>query len=73
MKIGFHSNANKTNFHMKRFALSLAFIMRFTATHKWPIDRGVLQNLISVKYGYGIAVGGGNLILNSLLVDLLGD
>ena len=29
MKISFHSNANKSNFHMKRFALSLAFIMRF--------------------------------------------
>ena len=26
MKISFHSYANKTNFHMKRFALSLAFI-----------------------------------------------
>ena len=37
MKISFHSCANKTNFHMKRFALSLGFIMRFTATRKWPI------------------------------------
>ena len=37
MKISFHSYANKTNFHMKTFALSLAFIMRFTATRKWPI------------------------------------
>ena len=36
MKISFHSNANKTNFHMKSFALSLTFIMRFTATQKWP-------------------------------------
>ena len=36
MKISFHSYANKTNFHMKSFALSLAFIMRFTATRKWP-------------------------------------
>ena len=26
MKISFHSYANKTNFHMKSFALSLAFI-----------------------------------------------
>ena len=38
MKISFHSYANKTNFHMKSFALSLAFIMRFTATRKWPIQ-----------------------------------
>ena len=36
-KIIFHSYANKTNFHMKSFALSLAFIMRLTATRKWPI------------------------------------
>ena len=58
MKISFHPNANKTNFQMKSFVRSLAFIMRFTATQKWPIDRGVLQNLISVKYGYRFAVGG---------------
>ena len=37
MKISFHSYANKCNFHMKSFALSLAFIVRFTATRKWPI------------------------------------
>ena len=29
MKISFHSYANKTNFHTKSFALSLAFIARF--------------------------------------------
>ena len=39
VKISFHSNANKTNFHVKRFAVSLAFIMRFTATRIWPIER----------------------------------
>ena len=37
MKIIFHSHTNKTNFHMKSFARSLAFIVRFTATRKWPI------------------------------------
>ena len=37
MRIIFHSYAKKTNFHMKSFALSLAFILRFTATRKWPI------------------------------------
>ena len=36
-KLCFHSYANETNFHMKCFELSLAFIMRFTATRKWPI------------------------------------
>ena len=34
MKISFHSYANKTNFQMKSFALSLAFIVRFIATRK---------------------------------------
>ena len=38
MKISLHSNANNTNFYMKSFELSLAFIMRFTATRKWPIQ-----------------------------------
>ena len=37
MKITFHSYINKTNFHNKSFAVSLALIMRFTATRKWPI------------------------------------
>ena len=38
VKISFHSYANKTNFHMKSFTLSLAFIVRFTTTRKWPIS-----------------------------------
>ena len=37
MKISYHSYAIKTDFHMKSFALGLAFIMRFTAIGKWPI------------------------------------
>ena len=37
MKISFHSYANKTNFHMRSLALSLAFIVRLTATRNWPI------------------------------------
>ena len=41
MKIRFHSYANKTNFHMKSFALSVVFIMRFTATRKWTIRKNV--------------------------------
>ena len=44
MKISFHSYANKTDFHMKSFDLSLAFIVRFTATRKWPAQ-GALQPL----------------------------
>ena len=38
MNTGFHSYANTTDFEMKSFVLSLAFIMRFTATRKWPIQ-----------------------------------
>ena len=40
MKISFHSYANKTNFHMKSFVLSLTFIMRFTATKEKEIKKG---------------------------------
>ena len=46
MKISFHSNANKANFHMKRYALSLAFIMRFTATRKRPIVVTLLDMIL---------------------------
>ena len=45
MKIRFHSDANKTNFHMKSFALRLAFIMRFTATRKCPINARLILRL----------------------------
>ena len=38
MKNSFYSYANKTNFNMKSFVLSLAFIMRLAATRKWPIE-----------------------------------
>ena len=48
MKISFHSYANKTNFLMKRFALSLTFIVTFTATRKWPIVLLFLDNLSTV-------------------------
>ena len=50
MKISFHSYANKTNFHMNSFALSLAFIVRFTTTRKWPIVGGIaFQSVIQVS------------------------
>ena len=39
MKISFHSYANKTNFNMESFTLSLAFIMRFKETPKWPLKK----------------------------------
>ena len=40
MKISFHSYANKTNFHMKSFALSLAFVLWLKASRNWPIVVG---------------------------------
>ena len=42
MKISFHSYANKSNFHTKSFALSLVFIIGFTATRKLPIPWHIL-------------------------------
>ena len=36
MKISFHSHANRTNFHMKSLALSLAFVMRFKSKTEMP-------------------------------------
>ena len=43
----------KTNFHIKNFALSLAFIMRFKATRKWPIE-GLVQKLCLWKFDYHV-------------------
>ena len=37
MEIRFYSGRNKTDFHMKAYALSLPVTMRFTATRQWPI------------------------------------
>ena len=42
--ISFHSIADKTNFHVKGFTLSLTFTMRFTATRKWPITPAKRNN-----------------------------
>ena len=51
MKISFHSFANKTNFHVKNFALSLALIMKFTATQKWPIRIVTAPLAFPILYG----------------------
>ena len=42
----YESEANKTNLRMESFALTLAFIMRFKATRKWPIDRAFASDFI---------------------------
>ena len=48
IKISFVSISMKTNFHNKNFAVSLAFIMRFTATRKWPIPVSSSPELIDL-------------------------
>ena len=50
MKISFRSYANNTNFHMKSFAPSLAFIMRLTASHHSKHNRGNLLTLIPLQF-----------------------
>ena len=49
MKISFHSFANKTNFRMKSFALSLSFVMRFIASRKWPFYSSVYFSSVQVS------------------------
>ena len=46
MKISFHPYANKMNFHTKSFALSLAFVTRFTT----KLENGIFPSTISEKY-----------------------
>ena len=36
MKMNFYSHVNKTHFHKKGFALSLALKVRVLGTWKWP-------------------------------------
>ena len=36
MEISFHSYVNETNFQIKSFTLSLAFVTRFKTIRKWP-------------------------------------
>ena len=37
MKMGFYSQANKTHFHKKGFALNLVLKVKVFGTPKWPI------------------------------------
>ena len=43
MKMSFHSHADKTYFHMKRFARSLALKKRHKTIRKWPISRSLFK------------------------------
>ena len=56
MKISFHSYANKTNFHMERFALSLTLTMRLQQLGNNPEGKGV-QSWGAVQWGYSLAIG----------------
>ena len=56
MKISFHSYANKTNFYIKRFALSLAFIVKFTAIRKWAIVLSVDEFCLTREQVGGLVV-----------------
>ena len=66
MKISFYSYVKKAHNHMKSFALSLAFIMRFNATRKWPavsspVDENELQLeklVIYMMFSFRDALGG---------------
>ena len=49
MKISFHSYANKTYFHLKGFAPSLDFVMRFKATWKWLIAQPDELTLLAIR------------------------
>ena len=54
MKMVFYSNANKTHFHMKGFALSLVLKVRVFETRKWSIDGR--RNLILVTRSLALVV-----------------
>ena len=59
----------KTNFHNKNFALSFAFIMRFTATRKWPIFDDRLDHLRTAGFK---AVQKWTKLVNILWISQLG-
>ena len=52
MKISFHLYPNKTNFHMKSFVLSFAFLIRFREIQNWLINNIVfiIIFLFSTRY-----------------------
>ena len=75
MKISFHSYAKKANFRVKRFALSLAFIMRFTATRKWPICFDfvlILHYVLNLTNSFAPSLGSAGQNYRGLLADGLG-
>ena len=57
----------KTNFHNKNFTLSLAFIMRFKATRKWPIGNANIIIGLYALFPVNFKNCSGNLIFNKTL------
>ena len=47
MKMIFNYDANKTHFHNKGFALSLALKVRFFGTWEWPIVERKYNRLVN--------------------------
>ena len=59
----------ETNFHNTNFTLMPAFIMRFKATRKWPIEMAGFHDdfnlqLVMVIYAAGITFHGSIVLLN---------
>ena len=48
-KMSFHSHADKTHFHMKGFARSLALKKRHKTIRKWPVGGGVTVLASEIK------------------------
>ena len=51
MQILVHLHVNKTNFHMKGFAIGLALKQRRNATRKSPIDEGDKYHIYDLVQG----------------------
>ena len=56
MKISFVCTWMKTNFQNKIFALSLAFIMRFTATRKWPVTYLSFEHFVQQNHSFSLPI-----------------
>ena len=56
MKMNQHLHVNKTNFHMKGFALGLALKQRWKATRKWSFFRFSFSFLFSFFFSFSFFV-----------------
>ena len=56
MKMSFHLHADKTHFHMKSFARSLALKKRHKTIRKWPITEKVFYCLNGTPHSLDVIV-----------------